>query len=76
MTASTRIGQGPSTPVIKLTPNAIVPAAIISFGQTLNVAWRVDVKLTCSYVGKPNPIADWKVLDTKYVFCSILLQHF
>lgn len=65
VTASTRIGQGPSTPVIKLMPSTTVPAAVISFGQTLSVSWRVDVKLACLFVGNPKPNADWKVLNSR-----------
>lgn len=68
VTASTRIGQGPSTPVIKLSPSSVVPAAVISFSQTLSVAWRVDVKLACLYVGTPKPHVEWKVLDSRFVY--------
>lgn len=71
ITASTRIGQGPSTPVIKLMPTLIVPAAIVNFGETFNVAWRVDVQLPCLFVGKPMPKADWKVLDTRSVTITV-----
>uniref|UniRef100_T1GSG6 Down syndrome cell adhesion molecule-like protein Dscam2 n=1 Tax=Megaselia scalaris TaxID=36166 RepID=T1GSG6_MEGSC len=65
VTASTQTGQGPSTPVIKLTPSNTVPAAIISFGQTLSVSWKVDVKLSCFFVGIPKPSAEWKVINTR-----------
>lgn len=65
VTASTRVGQGQSTPVIKLIPSNNVPAAIISFGQILSIAWRMDLKLPCLYVGKPTPKAEWKALDSK-----------
>lgn len=65
VTASTRVGQGPSTPVIKLSPSNSVPAAIISFGQMLNIAWRVDIKLACLFVGKPVAKAEWKIFDSK-----------
>lgn len=64
VTASTRIGQGPSTPVIKLAPSPHIPAAIITFGQSLTVAWRVDVRLACLYVGEPKPHPEWKSLNT------------
>lgn len=63
VTASTRIGQGPSTPVIKLAASPQIPAAIITFGQTLVVAWRVDVRLACLYVGDPKPHTEWKSLE-------------
>lgn len=65
VTASTRIGQGQSTPVIKLMPSSSVPAAIVSFGQILSVAWRVDLKLSCQFVGRPTIKSDWKILDSK-----------
>lgn len=65
VTASTRIGQGQSTPVIKLIPSNTVPAAIISFGQILSVAWKVEIKLACTFVGKPAARAEWKALDSK-----------
>lgn len=65
VTASTQTGQGPSTPVIKLSPSNSVPAAIISFGQTLSVSWKVDVKLSCFFVGIPKPTAEWKVINTR-----------
>uniref|UniRef100_A0A1I8NL39 Fibronectin type III n=1 Tax=Musca domestica TaxID=7370 RepID=A0A1I8NL39_MUSDO len=65
VTASTRVGQGPSTPVIKLVPSSTVPAAIISFSQTLSVSWRVDMKLPCLFVGSPKPNAEWKVLNAR-----------
>ncbi|XP_039950916.1 Down syndrome cell adhesion molecule-like protein Dscam2 isoform X9 [Bactrocera tryoni] len=65
VTASTRVGQGPSTPVIKLIPSPSVPAAIISFSQTLSVSWRVDLKLACVFVGNPKPNSEWKVLNAR-----------
>ncbi|XP_030383245.1 Down syndrome cell adhesion molecule-like protein Dscam2 [Scaptodrosophila lebanonensis] len=65
VTASTRVGQGPSTPVIKLVPSTSVPAAIISFSQTLSASWRADIKLTCVFVGNPKAKPEWKVLNTR-----------
>lgn len=65
VTASTRVGQGPSTPVIKLIPNQLIPAAIISFSQTLSVSYRVDIKLACIFVGYPKATVEWKVLNTR-----------
>lgn len=65
VTASTRVGQGPSTPVIKLVPSTSIPAAIISFSQTLYINWRSDIKLTCIFVGTPKPSAEWKILNTR-----------
>lgn len=63
VTASTKVGAGPSTPVIKLVPSSTVPAAIISFGQIVTVSWRVDVKLSCLFVGDPRSFSDWTVAD-------------
>ncbi|XP_023290163.1 Down syndrome cell adhesion molecule-like protein Dscam2 [Orussus abietinus] len=63
--ASTKEGQGPSTPVIKLQPTTSIAAAIISFGVPLVVSWRVDVHLACLFVGKPRPIAEWRLGETK-----------
>ncbi|EDW64533.2 uncharacterized protein Dvir_GJ22003 [Drosophila virilis] len=65
VTASTRVGQGPSTPVIKLVPSTSIPAAIISFSQTLSVTWRSDIKLACIFVGNPKASAEWKILNTR-----------
>ncbi|ALC39172.1 Dscam2, partial [Drosophila busckii] len=65
VTASTRVGQGPSTPVIKLVPSTSIPAAIISFSQTISVNWRSDIKLACIYVGHPKASAEWKTLNTR-----------
>lgn len=61
VTASSKLGSGPSTPVVKLYPSAHVPAQIVNFGQIVSVAWRVDIKLSCMYVGKPPPTAEWIV---------------
>lgn len=61
VTASTKLGSGPSTTVVKLFPSTQVPAQIISFGQIVVVAWRVDVKLACLFVGKPKPTSEWVV---------------
>ncbi|KAH8378332.1 hypothetical protein KR093_010752 [Drosophila rubida] len=65
VTASTRVGQGPSTPVIKLVPSTSIPAAIISFSQTLHVNWKSDIKLPCVFVGNPKASAEWKILNNR-----------
>ncbi|XP_023037037.2 Down syndrome cell adhesion molecule-like protein Dscam2 [Drosophila willistoni] len=65
VTASTRVGQGPSTPVIKLVPSSSIPAAIISFSQSISVSWRADIKLACIFVGNPKVIVEWKVLNIR-----------
>ncbi|XP_061927312.1 cell adhesion molecule Dscam2 isoform X12 [Apis cerana] len=65
VTASTKIGQGPRTPVIKLQLSNTVPAAIISFGVPLVVPWRVDVNMACLAVGIPRPTVEWRRGDVK-----------
>ncbi|KAM8714872.1 hypothetical protein ACLKA7_001994 [Drosophila subpalustris] len=65
VTASTRVGQGPSTPVIKLVPSTSIPAAIISFSQTLHVNWKSDIKLPCVFVGNPKASSEWKILNIR-----------
>ncbi|XP_011342293.1 Down syndrome cell adhesion molecule-like protein Dscam2 isoform X3 [Ooceraea biroi] len=65
VTASTKVGQGSSTPVIKLEPSTTVPAAIISFGVAIVVPWRVDVNMACLVVGDPRPIVEWRRADIK-----------
>ncbi|XP_044574410.1 Down syndrome cell adhesion molecule-like protein Dscam2 isoform X3 [Cotesia glomerata] len=65
VTASTKVGEGPSTPVIKLQPSSTVPAAIVSFGAPIITSWRVDVRFHCLYVGVPEPTVDWRLGDVK-----------
>ncbi|XP_014485965.1 PREDICTED: Down syndrome cell adhesion molecule-like protein Dscam2 isoform X3 [Dinoponera quadriceps] len=65
VTASTKVGQGSSTPVIKLQPSANVPAAIISFGMSIVVPWRMDVNMACLVVGDPRPSVEWRRADMK-----------
>ncbi|XP_018312504.1 Down syndrome cell adhesion molecule-like protein Dscam2 [Mycetomoellerius zeteki] len=65
VTASTKVGQGSSTPVIKLQPSTTVPAAIISYGVPIVVPWRVDVNMACLVVGDPRPSVEWRRADMK-----------
>ncbi|XP_076394369.1 cell adhesion molecule Dscam2 isoform X2 [Megachile rotundata] len=65
VTASTKVGQGSSTPVIKLQLSNTVRAAIISFGVPLVVPWRVDVNMACLAVGNPRPTVEWRRGDVK-----------
>ncbi|XP_057323530.1 cell adhesion molecule Dscam2-like isoform X3 [Microplitis mediator] len=65
VTASTKVGEGPSTPVIKLQPSSTVPAAIVSFGAPIITSWRVDVRFHCLCVGVPAPTVDWRLGDVK-----------
>ncbi|KAH8272141.1 hypothetical protein KR018_002177, partial [Drosophila ironensis] len=66
VTASTRVGQGPSTPVLQLIPNSLVPATIVSFSQIFRVSWGVDVKLPCFFVGKPKATAEWTFFGNQW----------
>ncbi|KOX73570.1 Down syndrome cell adhesion molecule-like protein Dscam2 [Melipona quadrifasciata] len=63
VTASTKMGQGPSTPVIKLQLSST--AAIISFGVPLVMPWRMDVNMACLAVGNPRPTVEWRRGDIK-----------
>ncbi|KYN00441.1 hypothetical protein ALC62_08745 [Cyphomyrmex costatus] len=65
VTASTKVGQGSSTPVIKLQPSTTVPAAIVSYGVSIVVPWRVDVNMACLVVGDPRPSVEWRRADMK-----------
>ncbi|KAL6426412.1 hypothetical protein ACFW04_009120 [Cataglyphis niger] len=65
VTASTKVGQGSSTPVVKFQPSTTVPAAIISFGVPIVVPWRVDVNMACLVVGDPRPSVEWRRADMK-----------
>ncbi|XP_034948781.1 Down syndrome cell adhesion molecule-like protein Dscam2 isoform X2 [Chelonus insularis] len=65
VTASTKVGEGPSTTVIKLQPSSTVPAAIVSFGILVVTSWRVDVKFPCLSVGIPPPSVEWRLGDVK-----------
>ncbi|XP_025265394.1 Down syndrome cell adhesion molecule-like protein Dscam2 isoform X3 [Camponotus floridanus] len=65
VTASTKVGQGSSTPVVKFQPSTTVPAAIISFGVPIVVPWRVDVNMACLVVGNPHPTVEWRRADMK-----------
>ncbi|EEB19411.1 Down syndrome cell adhesion molecule precursor, putative [Pediculus humanus corporis] len=63
--ASTKIGQGQSTPLVHLVPSATVPASIISFGRVIVVPWKVEVRLPCLFVGQPKPFIEWRFGDVK-----------
>ncbi|XP_072746740.1 cell adhesion molecule Dscam2 isoform X1 [Anoplolepis gracilipes] len=65
VTASTKVGQGSSTPVVKFQPSTTVPAAIISFGVPIVVPWRVDVNMACLVIGDPRPSVEWRRADMK-----------
>ncbi|XP_021939407.1 Down syndrome cell adhesion molecule-like protein Dscam2 isoform X3 [Zootermopsis nevadensis] len=66
VTASTRVGEGTSTPVARLTASAKVSAGIASFGGLRHVTWRSDARLECRAVGVPEPQRQWLVVDTPF----------
>ncbi|XP_033607218.1 Down syndrome cell adhesion molecule-like protein Dscam2 isoform X3 [Cryptotermes secundus] len=66
ITASTRVGEGTSTPVARLRPSEKVSAGIASFGGLRRVSWRSDVRLECRAVGVPEPQRQWLVTDTPF----------
>ncbi|XP_046406478.1 Down syndrome cell adhesion molecule-like protein Dscam2 isoform X2 [Ischnura elegans] len=61
VTAFTKVGEGQSTPVASAspTPQGAVAAAVASFGGSVAVAWRRDVRLPCRAVGVPSPQRQW-----------------
>nr|XP_043066912.1 Down syndrome cell adhesion molecule-like protein Dscam2 [Drosophila bipectinata] len=65
VTSSTKVGQGPSTPVIKFIANNVVPAAIISFSQVLRQGWTVDLHFPCIFVGSPKAAVKWNVVNNQ-----------
>ncbi|XP_069693341.1 cell adhesion molecule Dscam2-like isoform X2 [Periplaneta americana] len=67
VTASTRVGEGQSTPVVYATINNRVAAAIISFGETISVRRRGSVLLSCLAVGIPPPDRSWYGIEGKSV---------
>lgn len=78
VTASTKVGQGPSTPVIKCIANNVVPAAIVSFGQILREGWKNDIKLPCMVVGSPKATVEWNVVNNlfkKHIRMEISLDN-
>ncbi|XP_068082192.1 cell adhesion molecule Dscam2 [Anabrus simplex] len=58
--AVTRVGEGPLTPTVVLSPSNEVQAAIYSFGSVIVVPWKQDTRLPCRHVGKPEPNISWK----------------
>ncbi|XP_071438868.1 cell adhesion molecule Dscam2-like isoform X2 [Hetaerina americana] len=59
VTAATRIGEGPSTKVVSISPNSRVPASILSFGKLHALPWRSNALLACQFVGIPRPELHW-----------------
>lgn len=60
LTASTKIGEGEKTKVVKVPPNNKVPARIISFSQSIISPWKEHLVLPCRKVGIPSPVTIWR----------------
>lgn len=54
ITASTRIGEGPSTRTLSQVSSSRIPAKVISFGGNVVRPWRGSVTLSCAAVGSPR----------------------
>ncbi|XP_045105879.1 Down syndrome cell adhesion molecule-like protein Dscam2 isoform X1 [Portunus trituberculatus] len=59
VTASTRMGEGPASPVTLVKPTHTVPAGVWSVGGNLTAAWKEDMSLACGAVGVPEPSLIW-----------------
>ncbi|CAL4091057.1 unnamed protein product, partial [Meganyctiphanes norvegica] len=59
VTASTRVGQGPSSSIVVVTPSHKVGAGVWSVGSNVTAAWKQDVGLPCGTVGVPEPTISW-----------------
>lgn len=60
LTASTKIGEGEKTKVVKVPPNNKVPARIISFSRQIISPWKENLILPCRKVGSPPPVTIWR----------------
>lgn len=60
MTASTKIGEGEKTKIVKVPPNNKVPARIISFSRSIESPWKENLVLPCQKVGVPSPVTIWR----------------
>nr|CAD7456230.1 unnamed protein product [Timema tahoe] len=58
--AVTRVGEGPSSDPVSMSPSTEVKAAIYSFGILIVVPWKQETRLPCRHVGKPDPRVNWK----------------
>ncbi|XP_026677051.1 Down syndrome cell adhesion molecule-like protein Dscam2 [Diaphorina citri] len=70
VTASTSVGEGPSTDVVKaiVSSKPKYPAAIISFGEVISIKSRQSISLRCLSVGSPAPKRSWHKSDAKSLF--------
>ncbi|KAG8238283.1 hypothetical protein J437_LFUL018191, partial [Ladona fulva] len=60
VTAMTKVGEGPRSETITLSPSTEVRAAIYSFGRHIVVPWKQEARLPCQHVGKPEPNIIWR----------------
>ncbi|XP_069947115.1 cell adhesion molecule Dscam2 isoform X1 [Cherax quadricarinatus] len=59
VTASTRMGEGPTSSVAVVKPSHTVPAGVWAVGGNVTAAWKEDVSLACGAVGVPEPTLTW-----------------
>ncbi|XP_042865020.1 Down syndrome cell adhesion molecule-like protein Dscam2 [Penaeus japonicus] len=60
VTSATRVGEGPASSVVSVTPSATVGAGIYSMGGEVRAARGTDVVLSCQHVGRPTPTLSWR----------------
>lgn len=60
LTASTKVGEGEKSQIVRVQPNNKVPARIISFSQTIISPWKGSLVLPCRKVGSPLPVTIWR----------------
>lgn len=66
ITASTKVGPGSSTSVIRLIPSSKIKAQIVNFGKILHIAWKSDVSLPCFSVGELPLKIEWAIAEEKH----------
>ncbi|XP_047103802.1 Down syndrome cell adhesion molecule-like protein Dscam2 [Schistocerca piceifrons] len=75
VTAFTKVGEGQSTRVVYATISSRVPAAIVSFGDTVSVRRRGSVQLPCVAVGIPSPERSWTAHENPVMGNAFSIQH-
>ncbi|XP_042228251.1 LOW QUALITY PROTEIN: Down syndrome cell adhesion molecule-like protein Dscam2 [Homarus americanus] len=61
VSATTRVGEGPASPVVSATPSPTVGAGVYGVGGEVKVPQGTDVVLDCPHVGKPTPTITWRM---------------
>ncbi|GLG93649.1 Down syndrome cell adhesion molecule-like protein Dscam2 [Gryllus bimaculatus] len=61
--ALTRVGEGPFTQPLVLSPSSEVQAAIYSFDSVIVVPRKQNTQLPCKHVGKPDPTVSWRQMS-------------